>query len=324
MSDEPRADGGARKSSDAKNRPRGLDAGIDRLETRRKKKDERRLAGDLRGQRARGWTEKLLTRTTYGLIYAFVIVACLFWGIVPTTIVVSAMAWLCCSEFFHMTRMAGRMPNEVLGLTSAIAYPISTLLPMVENPTLMVTMLMLVSCAIWYVLTPRANIADVAITAFGPIYTSLAFTSLCIIRSYDAGLNGFLLTLAVMGSVWLNDAGAYLIGSRFGTNKLAPRISPKKSIEGFWGGLGCSLLPWVILYFTGATTLALPHALAIAVVVGVAAVIGDLFESRIKRGVGVKDSGNFMPGHGGLLDRSDSMLFAGMTAYLLLRLGGIL
>lgn len=312
------------RRGEKKARGRGLDAGIDRLESRRESKAERRLAGDLRGQKARGLTEKLLTRTTYGLIYAVVIMGCLFWGRIPTTIIVAAMAWLCCSEFFRMTRLAGRMPNEVLGLTASLCYPLSTLIPHVENPIVAVTALMLLCCSVWYVLTPRANIADVAITAFGPIYTSFSFSLLCLVRGYAEGFGGALLTLAVMSSIWFNDAGAYLIGSRFGVHKLAPRISPKKSIEGLWGGLACGLIPWIILYFTGATTISLPFALVCACFVGLAGVIGDLFESRIKRGVGIKDSGNFMPGHGGLLDRSDSMLFGSMCAYLLLRLGGII
>ena len=303
---------------------RGLDAGIEKLESRRESKAERRLAGDLKGQKARGWTEKLLTRTTSGIIYSIVIMGCLFWGIIPTSCLIAAMAWLCCSEFFHMTRLAGRMPNEILGLTAAVAYPLGTLIPHEFNSAFLITCVLLCACAVWYVLTPRANIADVAITAFGPIYTSFAFSSLCLVRSYDAGINGFLLTLAVMGCVWFNDAGAYLIGSRWGTHRLAPRISPKKSMEGFWGGLACCTIPWIILYFTHATPIELPMAIVYALVMGLVSVVGDLFESRIKRGVGIKDSGNFMPGHGGLLDRSDSMLFGSMAAYLLLRMGGIL
>lgn len=305
-------------------RGEGLDKGIDKLESRRDEKEERRAAGELSGQKARGWTEKLLTRTTSGAIYSIIIIGCLFLGRMPTTIVIAAMAWLCCSEFFHMSRMAGRMPNEIIGLSVAVAYPLATLLRMMDNPTLSVTAVLLLCCAVWYVLTPRANIADVAITAFGPIYTSLPFGLFAVIRSYDKGLPGALLALAVIGSIWLNDAGAYLIGSRFGVHRLAPRISPKKSIEGFWGGLVCSLIPWLILYFIHVTPIDLPWALLCAVVVGVTSVVGDLFESRIKRGVGVKDSGNIMPGHGGLLDRSDALLFGSTMAYLILHLGGIL
>jgi phosphatidate cytidylyltransferase len=85
-----------------------------------------------------------------------------------------------------------------------------------------------------------------------------------------------------------------------------------------------SVFVWIIVYFLRVWNINLVYAIVCGVLVNIAAVAGDLFESRLKRGVGVKDSGNLMPGHGGMLDRSDSLLFGGMTAFLLLRLGGIL
>ena len=104
--------------------PVGLDKSVDRLESRRDDKEERRVAGELKGQRARGWMEKLLTRTLSGVIYVVVIIGCLFWGRIPTAVLLSLMAWVCCSEFFRLSRMAGRRPNEILGLTAAIVYPL--------------------------------------------------------------------------------------------------------------------------------------------------------------------------------------------------------
>ena len=304
-------------------RPQGLERGIARLERKRESKEEQRAAGDLRGQRARGWTEKLLTRTTSGFIYSVVVVGCLFLGTWATCALVCAMAWLCCSEFFRMSRMAGRMPNEILGLAVAIAYPVASVLP-IDGMLLYVTFALLAGCAIWYVFTPRANIADVAVTAFGPVYTSLLFCGVTLLRSSDASWVGGLLTFGCMASVWVSDATAYFVGSRFGRHRLAPRISPNKSVEGFWGGMVGSVAVWAVVFALGIYNINLPYAIACGVLVDAAAVAGDLFESRIKRGVGVKDSGNLMPGHGGMLDRSDSLLFGGMTAFLLLRLGGIL
>lgn len=300
-----------------------LDQGIDKLERHRESHAEQRFAGKLRGQLLRGWTEKLLTRTTSGIIYVFVILVCLYLGPVATALMVAAMAWLCCSEFFRMIRMAGKSPNEIMGLAGAIAYPLVALV-FGARSFFIVSFVMVALVGCWYVLTPRATIADVALTVFGPIYTSLLFSCIVLIRDVDAGPEGALLTLGVMGSMWANDAAAYFVGSRFGAHKLAPRISPHKSWEGFFGGLAGSVLIWFligILHVEGATLL---PCLIAGVVVGIAGVIGDLFESRIKRGVGVKDSGNVMPGHGGLLDRSDSLLFGGMVAYVILLLGGIL
>ncbi|WP_077597977.1 phosphatidate cytidylyltransferase [Olsenella urininfantis] len=302
---------------------RGIERGIERLELVRKAKESARAAGDLRGQKARGWTEKVLTRTATGAVYAILTVVCLFWGKVPTAVLVTAMAWTCCSEFFRMSRMGGHEPNEILGLGASILF---TLAPLASHgsATLYVLLLMMVLCAVWYVMTPRAGIADVALTAFGPIYTSLMFSTIVTIRSAAPGFDGGLLAFGVMGSVWLNDATAYFVGTRFGRHKLAPKISPNKSIEGLFGGLAGSVLIWLVMAVIPVSGIGWPLALVAGPVVGIMAVAGDLFESRVKRGVGVKDSGNVLPGHGGLLDRSDSMLFGCAVAFLLLRLGGVL
>lgn len=301
----------------------GLDRQVDKLEARRAAKEGQRAAGKLAGQRARGATEKLLTRTTSGAIYALFIVACLFIGPFTTTLLVVCMAWLCCSEFFRMTRMGGRMPNEIYGLSAAILFPLAAYFRGVAGLAVLL-LLFLVAIAAWYVATPRAGIGDVAVSVFGPIYTSFAFSAIVLVRVSDKGVHGALLTLGVMLSLWANDAVAYLVGSRIGSHKLAPRISPNKSWEGFWAGLVGSVAVWVVLALAGVANIGVPLAAVVGLVVGIVGVVGDLFESRIKRGVGVKDSGNLIPGHGGLLDRSDSLLFGSIAAYILLLFGGIL
>ena len=262
-------------------------------------------------------------RIVSGAIYAIGTVACLFLGTWPTAILIAVMAFLCCSEFLKMSRRSGRMPNDVIALAFAVIFPFAPL-SNISDSEFFVIFALLVVCALWYVSTPRANMGDVALTVFGPIYTSLAFSSIVIIRDAFPGWRGALLTFAVMGSIWLSDSCAYFVGSKFGKHKLAPRISPNKSVEGFWGGMVGSVAVWVVVFALGIYNINLTYAIVCGVLVDAAAVAGDLFESRIKRGVGVKDSGNLMPGHGGMLDRSDSLLFGGMTAFLLLRLGGIL
>lgn len=308
----------SRKSAES----RGLDRGIDSLERKRRLKEPMRVAGTLRGQRVRGGAEKLLTRTTSGAIYAIATVACLFIGVHITGLMVAAMAWLCCSEFFRMCRMAGRMPNEVLGLGAAVLFPLAALINGYQA-VIGVLIILCFAVAGWFVFTPRANIADVAVTIFGPLYTSFLFTSVVLIRSVSPGFEGALLAFGVMGSVWANDALAYLVGSRIGRHKMAPRISPHKSWEGFAGGMVASFIIWIAIACMGVCGIRLPLALVAALFSGVGGVVGDLFESRIKRGVGVKDSGNIMPGHGGLLDRSDSMLFGATAAWFILFIGGI-
>ena len=129
--------------------------------------------------------------------------------------------------------------------------------------------------------------------------------------------NGLLL-LAIFIFIWVNDTGAYLVGSRWGRTPLAPSISPKKSVEGSIGGLLLVLLSAVVLRLLLFPELSWLRILLIATVVAVFGTIGDLFESSLKRQAGVKDSGKLIPGHGGILDRIDSLLLAVPAVYLLL------
>ena len=131
--------------------------------------------------------------------------------------------------------------------------------------------------------------------------------------------NGLLL-LAIFIFIWVNDTGAYLVGSRWGKRRLAPSISPKKSVEGSIGGLLLVLLSAVVLRLLLFPELSWLSILLIATVVAVFGTIGDLFESSLKRRAGVKDSGKLIPGHGGILDRIDSLLLAVPAVYLLLAL----
>lgn len=294
-----------------------------RLEDRRSSREEARAAGDLKGQKVRRSTEKLITRTTSGAIYVIITLVCVLLSPITTTLLVTAEAWLCCSEFFRICRMGGRNPNDVLGLLAALVFPVAAYLNgLVACAFVVICLLMAAAC--WYVFTPRANIADVAVTAFGPLYTSLAFASVVLLRKVDPGTQGALVTLVIMVSIWANDAFAYLVGSAIGSHKLAPKISPNKSVEGFFGGLVGSILVWVLLASFVMPSLPVPLAAVFGALVGIISVVGDLFESRLKRGVGVKDSGNVIPGHGGLLDRSDSMLFGSTASLLLLLVGGFL
>ena len=265
---------------------------------------------------------KFMTRAVVGVGYAVLVLVCLLMGRWATTALLCVFAWQCCNEFYKMMRMAGRMPNELIGLAAAVAFPIAANISYLYSGV--AAFLLAIATGVWYVLTPRANISDVALTVFGPMYTSLLFTSLLKFRAVDPGIMGGILTFAVMASIWVNDSFAYIFGSRFGRTKLAPKISPNKSWEGFFGGMLGSILVWVLISLLGLMPVPVPMAILTGIVLGIFGVIGDLFESRIKRSVGVKDSGNIMPGHGGLLDRHDSMLFGVMAAAFVLKVGGLL
>ena len=270
----------------------------------------------------KGALKSFLVRAASGLIYAGLFIGCLFFGTLPTTLFVSAMGWLCCFEFFRMMRLDGKVANEFIGLTASILFPIASMFG-----SLWVTMLfavLVLALGLWYVYSPRTRIADVAVTAFGPLYTGFMLSAIVLLREQIPGFEGALLSVGVCASLWVSDSFAYIVGSRLGKHKMAPKISPKKSWEGFFGGIVGSMIIWAILWATGFYALDLPYAMRCGVVISILGVFGDLIESRIKRGVGVKDSGNLIPGHGGMLDRSDSLIFGCITAYLLLVAGGIL
>ncbi len=151
---------------------------------------------------------------------------------------------------------------------------------------------------------------DWALTTAIPFYLGWPLALFLALRGYDFGYGstGFWWLVATFGMVWGNDSAAYITGHFFGKTKLSPRISPAKTWEGFAGGLAVSIF--------GAFLLTLPlHLpwyawLSLGALTAVAATIGDLSESLLKRGSGVKDSGQLIPGHGGMLDRMDSLLFA--------------
>jgi phosphatidate cytidylyltransferase len=123
------------------------------------------------------------------------------------------------------------------------------------------------------------------------------------------------LLLLVLVCVIFTDVAAYYVGSNLGRHALAPRLSPKKSWEGAVGGLLASVGGAVLAHLWFFQRLPLGHAIALGLILGVAAIMGDLAESLVKRAAGVKDSSSLIPGHGGLLDRADSLLFAGPLLY---------
>ena len=263
-----------------------------------------------------------LVRAWFGVLYAVLFIACLLLGRFTTAVFTALMSWLCCFEFYRMMRIDGKMPNEFLGLVAAVLFPLSALVSPIFLTALL--FLLILSLGLWYVWSPRTRIADVAVTAFGPLYTGFMLSAIVLVRDAAPGMAGALLAIGVCASLWVSDSCAYLVGSRFGKHKMVPKISPKKSWEGFAGGLAGGVLIWVILWATGQFRLELWYAVVCGLAVSVLGVFGDLIASRIKRGAGVKDSGNLIPGHGGMLDRSDSLIFGCITAYLLLIIGGVL
>ncbi|MDI6740899.1 MAG: phosphatidate cytidylyltransferase [Candidatus Edwardsbacteria bacterium] len=131
---------------------------------------------------------------------------------------------------------------------------------------------------------------------------------------------GFYLLALTMALIWINDTAAYFVGMRLGKRRLAPAISPKKSVEGFAGGLIVTCGAAVALKHAWLRGLSLRDAIILGAGIVLIGTLGDLFESLLKRDAGIKDSGNILPGHGGILDRFDSLLFAAPFVYWYCRL----
>ena len=150
------------------------------------------------------------------------------------------------------------------------------------------------------------------------LYPSLGLTALGVMY-YSFGDMGRMTVLAMFILIWLNDTGAYCVGSTLGRHRLCERLSPKKSWEGFWGGFAFCVLAGAGFSFIGAFGFfSLWQWILVGAWISVWATWGDLFESLIKRSVGAKDAGHIIPGHGGVLDRIDSLLLVAPTLLALM------
>lgn len=155
---------------------------------------------------------------------------------------------------------------------------------------------------------PSSAVAVLATTYVGMLTGSL-------IRLRNDFPEGWKLVFFLLLVVWLGDSGAYYVGKKFGKRKLSPRISPKKTIEGLAGGMATSIIAAVVIHFTFFQNFPLHHAIIAGVLLSFAGVVGDLAESMWKRSADVKDSGTLLPGHGGFLDRFDSIFFTAPILY---------
>lgn len=162
---------------------------------------------------------------------------------------------------------------------------------------------------------PKEGMHDLAMSFLGIMYIALLLPFFVLIRNAEHGKKLFVLLLVV---VWLTDTGAYFIGRKWGKKKLYEKISPGKTIEGAIGGLFCGVLGACIYSFFCIDFISIPWILAISALCSSFGQIGDLCESMIKRSFDCKDSGHLFPGHGGILDRIDALIFSAPVLYWML------
>lgn len=259
-------------------------------------------------------------RTTSALAVGLVLLAALFfggvWGLATLAAVIAALAT---AELYALARRERRLPNELFGLIAVVAMPFAAAAWGSGGLTPVLAWLLIASLG-WHVAFRLVRLSDTAITVFGALYVGYGLSHVVLIRELDHGLmTAFVMIL----SIWANDVFAYLVGSAVGRHRLAPRISPKKSWEGLAAGTAGTVAVWVaggLLAGIPATPFALA---AIGLTCAMAAVTGDLAESRIKREVGVKDSGALIPGHGGFLDRFDSFILVSVVTYYAVQIAGV-
>ena len=264
---------------------------------------------------------ELKTRTIWGLLFVTAIIGAILIGSYTFAALFFVLSVMTLREFYSLCRTAGFSPQFYPGLIAgATIFVISCFVArQTIDYTAFYYVLPLVYAFPVYELYRKKDkpLANIALTGYGIVYVSIPFAMLNFLAfpAFDAAIHydyGLLISLFLF--VWASDSGAYLFGVRFGRHRLFERISPKKSWEGLFGGLITSLATaWILTFVLPEYSFHLLGVMALVVVIS--GTLGDLVESMVKRSIGVKDSGRFMPGHGGLLDRFDSILLASPVIY---------
>jgi phosphatidate cytidylyltransferase len=229
-------------------------------------------------------------------------------------------------EYINLFRAGGYKPALAVALGGTLLFVLGRAINGFQSSPWMISLLILVSMAYHLVDFERGRDqagTDFSITLAGTLYIGWLGAYLISLREIPDGMWWVLL---VLSSVWLADAGAYMIGKNFGRHKITPRLSPKKTWEGYLGGvlvgtLGAAALAALFEYWVGpGTAITAWRGALLGLSISAISILGDLGESMIKRQVGMKDSGSILPGHGGAFDRIDSWLWAGVIGYYMITL----
>lgn len=273
-----------------------------------------------RSRATREWLTSLGQRLATALVLMPIVFALVWFGgwvaFAGAALVVAVGLW----ELRGMLAQRGWHPVILLSGAFSLDLLVAAMLPAQRGALLGLGIsALVVGSFCWLMLTRRQTLegalTDWALTLALPFYLGLPLAAILLLRGSTPSLpghlaSGFWWTLTLLFTVWAFDTFAFFAGRFWGKHLLAPLISPKKTWEGGAGGLVFALI--AALLFTHPLGVPWYHALAIGALVSVAATVGDLAESLLKRDTGVKDSGTIMPGHGGVLDRVDSLLFAAL------------
>lgn len=256
----------------------------------------------------------MFTRVITAIIAVALFVPLIWIGSWPLVIGMAVLAVIGLSEFLNMKKIKVSSPPAILSMIGVALMVLSVYFPIlfaaeVFSRIIISTMVLLFLYSLAFQQTKTRDIAEMLLMM---IYIGIGFYTFVALRMSDLSLLGLILLV-----VWATDSGAYLIGRKIGKTKLAPTISPNKTVEGALGGtVLSSLLVFIfLLYFPQSDSLFATFLLM--VVVSITGQVGDLLESKIKREYDTKDSGNILPGHGGILDRFDSLLLVLNVLFIL-------
>jgi phosphatidate cytidylyltransferase len=250
-----------------------------------------------------------------GVGIGIAVVALVLFAIGPaaTMVLVVAVLGVASVEFYDKLREKGYQPATLIGILACAGMPLAAYWKG-EGALPLVTVLSLMATLAWFILAPGLEsgpLPNTAVTVLGVAYIGLLGSYAALILTFPNGI-GTMITLAI-GTV-LYDAGGYFVGSSTGRTPLVPWISPNKTVEGLAGGMIAAFLGVIIVHLFGLTPwggdgASFIHAVELAAVIAIAAPLGDLAESMLKRNLDIKDFGTLLPAHGGVLDRFDSFLF---------------
>lgn len=257
-------------------------------------------------------------------------ITCVVLFFYQTPVLNCAMALLMGIATYEMTWRTGMVKNKVMVATAIVCTVAAPLLMMVPNRGYWLGWLLLaflaVEIGIFFVCHMTADFQQLSVTIVSAFFLAAAFGSLVLLRDM-AGVIGLYYIMFSFACAWISDGGAYFVGRAFGRHKMCPRISPKKTWEGLAGGLvigvaAVCLYSWIFSCFVP-LKINYPLVILVGLLGSLLSVFGDLCASIMKRHANIKDFGNLIPGHGGILDRFDSMLFLSPFLCLVLGLGGI-
>ncbi|MBN2071937.1 MAG: phosphatidate cytidylyltransferase [Candidatus Krumholzibacteriota bacterium] len=228
-------------------------------------------------------------------------------------------------EFYRMMEAKGLKPYKIIGILSGIALPWYIFFQQGVYANLLLTVIFIgiMTSELWRKEKERA-VYHISVTIFGVFYVAWLGSHFILVRELPQILGqdysaGYSYVVMIFALTWSYDTGAYTTGRLFGRHKLFPSVSPGKTVEGSIGGVFFSIGGIFIVRAIMAPYIGWIDAVLLAVVASVIGQIGDLVESMLKRDVDVKDSSETIPGHGGVLDRFDSVLFTAPVIYYLLR-----